>query len=223
MSARTNTPNRILEASRQLFNEKGYAATSLSEIAATVGISQGNLSYHFPAKGDLALAIIEQARARVKARRTNFQPGKIADDYVDHLRFAMSITWANRFLLRDRVHFEDKVGPAETQMIADFDELHGLLNRVADEGMFRPDCVHDLETLTRSIWVMSRYWMDYLRDVEGVTDISWANQERGMEHHFAILLPCLTEPAKQEFRDALERAKSFEQALARRDANAHAV
>ena len=213
MSSRTKTPDRILEASRKLFNKKGYAATALSEIAAAVGISQGNLTYHFPTKSDLALHIVREARSRVQARHQNLQTGAIADDYVDHLLFAMKLTWANRFLLRDRIHFEDKVGRSETHMLADFEELHALLKRVEAESMFQPGAVDNLERLTRSIWVMSRYWMDYLRDVEGLDDIRWADQERGMEHHFAILLPCLKAPAKREFRKALARAKSIEDAI----------
>ena len=213
MTARTKTPDRILEASRRLFNQKGYAATSLSEIAAAVGISQGNLTYHFPTKSDLAQRIVQEARDQVRVRHQNLQPGPIADDYVDHLLFAMKLTWSNRFLLRDRMHFQDKVGRAETLMTADFEELLSLLKRIEAESMFLPGAVEDLDRLTRSIWVMSRYWIDYLRDVEGLDDIRWADQERGMEHHFAILLPCLKAPAKREFRDALARAKSVEDAL----------
>lgn len=217
MSSRTKTPDRILEASRRLFNQKGYAATSLSEIAASVGISQGNLTYHFPSKGDLALSIVEDARARIQARRAKLKPGPIEDDYVDHLLFAMNITWANRFLLRDRIHFEEKVGAAEAQMIADFEELHDLMKRIEAEGMFRTGAVDDLLVLTRSIWVMSRYWMDYLRELEGLEDIRWADQERGIEHHFAILLPCLREPARRAFRQALDRARSAEELVQRHD------
>jgi len=208
MGARTKTPDKILEASRRLFNEKGYAATSLSEIAAAVGISQGNLTYHFPAKSDLAVRIAKDARESLRARRANERKGAIADDYVDHLVFAMGLTWANRFLLRDRAHFAEQIGPAEAELTADFRELLSLLERIEAEGSFRSDAVSDLRVLARSIWVMSRYWMDYLREFEGLTDISWADQERGIEHHFALLLPCLTAAARREFRDALERAKA---------------
>lgn len=206
MTARTTTPDRILEASRRLFNEKGYAATSLSEIAAEVGISQGNLNYHFPTKADLALRIAAEARARVRARRTALQPGKIADDYVDHLLFTMGVTWNNRFLLRDRIHFADKLGTPDAELLADFETLYALLKRVEADGMFRQGAVDDLRILTRSIWVMSRYWMDYLREFEGLKEIGWTDQERGIQHHFALLLPCLTASARREFEAALARA-----------------
>ncbi len=217
MRSRTNTPIRILEVSRKLFNDKGYAATSLSQIAAEIGISQGNLTYHFPSKSDLALGIVQALRQQMNARRERLRPGKVADDYVEHLLFAMSLTWHNRFLLRDRVHFADKIGSTETQSLADYDELHELMTRMQAEGMFRADAVEDLSVLTRSIWVMSRYWMDHLSEFEGLTDITWADQVRGIEHHFAILLPCLKGPAKTAFRDALGLAISNQDAFERRE------
>jgi len=206
MGSRTNTPERILEASRKLFNEKGYVATSLSEIAASIGISQGNLSYHFPSKSDLALEIVQALRQQMNERRDRAQPGPVADDYVDHLLFAMSLIWNNRFLLRDRVHFADKVGSVEAQSMADFQELYALMKRLQAEDMFRANAVDDLAILTRSIWVMSRYWMDHLSEFEGLVDISWEDQLRGIEHHLALLLPCLKKSAQDKFRVAVERA-----------------
>ena len=216
LSSRTKTADRILDTSRRLFNDKGYAATSISEIAVEVGISPGNLNYHFPTKSDLVVRIAKNAREAVQARRNNRQPGAIGDDYVEHLLFAMGITWTNRFLLRDRIHFADKIGTSEDEFLADFQELRGLIERIEKEGLFREGAVESVETLTRSIWVMSRYWMDYLREFEGLKDISWYDQERGAEHHFALLLPCLTDPGKTAFREALKRAMSAERALERR-------
>lgn len=200
------TVDRILDAARELFNSKGYAATSLHEIAASIGISQGNLTYHFPSKSDLAVRLQADAQEGAKARRAERQPGAIADDYVEHLLFAMNLAWNNRFLLRDRRQFADKLSHDESEFEADFDELHALLKRIEAGGLFRQDAIGDLETLTRSIWVMSRYWIDYLRDFEGREDIAWQDQERGIEHHFALLLPCLTAAARRDFRAALARA-----------------
>jgi AcrR family transcriptional regulator len=208
MSTGTSTPDRIADAGRRLFNAKGYAATSLSEIAAEVGISQGNLTYHFPTKRDLALRIEGDARKLARTRRERLRPGSIADDYVEHLLFAMNLTWNHRFLFRDRTQFGAgiDVRNPESELTADFDELHGLLKRIDAAGMFRRDAFTDLSLLTRAIWIVGRYWMDYLNEFEGRSEITWHDQERGIEHHYAVLLPCLTADAKREFRAALARA-----------------
>ena len=57
MNKGSPTRQRILDASRQLFNSRGYAKTTLAEIAAEVGIAEGNLWYHFRTKRDLVIAL----------------------------------------------------------------------------------------------------------------------------------------------------------------------
>jgi AcrR family transcriptional regulator len=210
MKTHTTTPDRILEASRRLFNDKGYATTTLTEIAADVGISQGNLTYHFPTKRDLALRLEAEARQRAQTRRANHRTGAVADDYVEHLLFAMDLTWDNRFVLRDRAQYAEElsVRQSDTELTADFNELHELIRRINEEDMFRQDIGIDLRELTRSLWIVSRYWMDYLRESEGLEKISWADQERGIQHHFAVLLPCLTASARRKFEEALNRLSS---------------
>ena len=206
MRSTSSTAAKILEAGRQLFNAKGYAATSLSDIAQSVGISKGNLSYHFPTKRELAMRLIADTRQLARDRRSTLRLGDITDDYVEHLLFAMDMTWNYRFLLRDRKEFVEELGGPKSELVADFDELFTLVQRIDAADMFRKDAVSDLEALTRSIWIVSRYWMDYLREFEGQEEISWSDQELGIRQHFAVLLPCLTASATRKFASALERA-----------------
>jgi AcrR family transcriptional regulator len=208
MADHPTTTDRILDVSRRLFNDKGYAATKLTEIASVVGISQGNLSYHFPTKRDLAMRLEAQTRERMQARWSAHRDGVVADDYVEHLLFAMNLSWENRFLLRDRAQYLEDSHAAEPDpdMAADFEELHGLVLRAEKEGLFRRDLPLDLAMLARALWIVSRYWMDHLRESEGIVRITWPDQERGVRHHFAVLLPCLTAPARRDFEAALLRA-----------------
>ena len=52
------TKNIILEASAKSFYEKGYDATSFSDIVKITGLSKGNITYHFKTKKDIVEAII---------------------------------------------------------------------------------------------------------------------------------------------------------------------
>jgi AcrR family transcriptional regulator len=54
----TETRRQILQAALDLFSAKGYAETSLREIAEKVGISKPALYYHFDSKDDLLVEII---------------------------------------------------------------------------------------------------------------------------------------------------------------------
>ncbi len=210
MSDRSTTRERILEASRELFNENGYAATPVSEIAARVGIATGNLTYHFATKRQLAEELEKRARQGLRQARTELLTGAIASDYVEILRFGMSMTWENRFLFRDRAQYHDGTrarGP-DRDMATDLELLREHLRRMSKEGMFRRDLQVDLGVLARSLFVISRYWMDHLRETDGLARVTWADQERGLQHHFAILFPFLTAAARREFETALVRLAS---------------
>jgi AcrR family transcriptional regulator len=55
-----STADRILDASEDLFAEKGYSATSLGDVADRVGIRSPSLYNHFKNKEALYLAVLER-------------------------------------------------------------------------------------------------------------------------------------------------------------------
>ena len=213
MNRPPSTRQRILEASRRLFNKKGYAATTLTEIARDVGISQGNLTYHFPTKKDLLATLKEEAQRRTQDRRSESASTSSVDDYLDKVVATTRIVWENRFLFRDKSQFEAALAVSENDpdLEADFDELYALLTRLEKDGMLRDDPGVDLATLARSLWIVSRYWMDFLLEFEGVEEVAWADQRRGLDQHFAVLFPCLRARARKQFQDALARRSTAEE------------
>lgn len=54
------TKRKIFEASMKLFAEKGYDATSIEEITATVGVAKGTLYYHFTSKEEIFNFLVEE-------------------------------------------------------------------------------------------------------------------------------------------------------------------
>jgi AcrR family transcriptional regulator len=52
------TRARILAAAWELFEERGYASTSIRDIADHVGMTKAALYYHFPAKQDILDALV---------------------------------------------------------------------------------------------------------------------------------------------------------------------
>jgi len=57
-SAAEDTRGRILDAATELFNERGYAGTSIRDIAERTGMTKGSLYYHFASKDELLYAIV---------------------------------------------------------------------------------------------------------------------------------------------------------------------
>ena len=60
------TKRKIFEASMKLFAEKGYDATSIEEITATVGVAKGTLYYHFSSKEEIFNFLVEEGMKLLK-------------------------------------------------------------------------------------------------------------------------------------------------------------
>jgi AcrR family transcriptional regulator len=58
----------ILDEAARLFREKGYAATSMRDIATAVDMLPGSLYYHFAAKEDLLVAVYEEGVRLISER-----------------------------------------------------------------------------------------------------------------------------------------------------------
>lgn len=58
------TKEKILAQALTLFNEKGVETVTTRQIALALGMSQGNLCYHFPKKETIIIALYEQLVAK---------------------------------------------------------------------------------------------------------------------------------------------------------------
>ena len=60
------TREKILETALQLFNEKGVSQVSSRAISQELGISYGNLTYHFAKKKDIVLALYSRLQKEME-------------------------------------------------------------------------------------------------------------------------------------------------------------
>jgi AcrR family transcriptional regulator len=61
VQGRAKTTRRyLLEAAAQLFDERGYAGTSISDISSRSGRTSGSIYFHYASKEKLALAVVEE-------------------------------------------------------------------------------------------------------------------------------------------------------------------
>lgn len=58
----SDTKTRILDLAESLTQQKGFNGFSYLDLAAEVGIKTSSIHYHFKAKADLALALVERHR-----------------------------------------------------------------------------------------------------------------------------------------------------------------
>lgn len=96
------TKEKILYTSLQLFNKKGLSDTSIRDIAAEMGISDGNLRYHFRTKDELVEALFDQLADDIgNELTTGAQQGLTMELMRKLLAHLMKNFYAYRFLMQD--------------------------------------------------------------------------------------------------------------------------
>lgn len=200
----------ILDASRRLFNERGYSGTTLAQFADDIGIAEGNLWYHFRNKLDLVVEIEKHVRQTSQTRLRLVSNDSLAEDYAESVVISFKHQWDHRILLRGYRQFlkDQKPIRRDPDMAAQFDRLFDLLSRMKKDGMFRRDLSVDLKELARSVWIVSRYWGDHLQEQEGLAEIRWVDQERGFLQPLSVLLTYLTSSSHRSLRSAVMAACS---------------
>jgi len=99
------TAQRIQEVALRLFAEKGYDATTLSEIASIIGIKKPSIYAHFPGKMELFLEIVKSVAHDYQMCWTDAleQAGGLpADKQLEIIFFTISNHYLNN---RDKLSF----------------------------------------------------------------------------------------------------------------------
>ncbi|HEY0779347.1 MAG TPA: helix-turn-helix domain-containing protein, partial [Gemmatirosa sp.] len=135
----------ILDAAADLLAERGYAATSMDEIAAHVGISKPTLYQHFPSKDAVAIAVMLHRLGHTKADLARAEravaEGERARPQLERvLRDALARragAWSTRVELpRSVIESAPEVGAVRRDVWA---RIGALVDRAKAEGDCRAD------------------------------------------------------------------------------------
>lgn len=170
------TRERILETSLQLFNDFGEPNVTTQLISDEMGISPGNLYYHFRNKDQIVEQLFERFEARIALEPDARLDGPEAiEDLWLYLHLMFEGIWAYRFLYRNlddivgrnrrlREHFNRIVE-------AKLEAVRRLCEGLVKAGLMqaRPE---DIRALADNVLVVATYWLNYraVRDRRGRTD-----------------------------------------------------
>lgn len=188
-----STRERVLSACRGLFNERGPGAVTTAEIAATVGINEGNLYYYFKKKEQIVLALFDQFEhdlAELGRHQMRMASDEAADE--DGLMGFFKLAWEWRFFYRDAPTLY-QIAPAlrernKAVATASHEAGRALLQRMVERGRLRasPEAI---ERLVVNTWIVSTFWIEYLQVTKGVTRITRKHLEAGYEQVQALYGP----------------------------------
>lgn len=159
------TRQRILDTTLALYNERGEPRVSTSLIAAELGISAGNLHYHFRRKDELSAALLDQFVAEFDALLP--PPGWRADDVEDawlllHLLF--EALWRYRFLFRDLSGIMARDRRAAHRLATVFERAvgaaRGICLGLVEQGVMTATGA-EIDALAGNMAVVSLYWLSF--------------------------------------------------------------
>ncbi|MBD3892386.1 TetR/AcrR family transcriptional regulator [Hydrogenophaga sp.] len=201
------TAERILELTLERFNRLGEPNVSTTLIAAELGISPGNLYYHYPAKEELINALFgrfESALAHLLATADGVR--NVEDAWV-FLHSLFETIWAYRFLYRDLNDLLCKNRLLETHFQAVLKNktraMRHLLAGLSRHAALDIDAAA-VEPTARCMVVLLTYWLsfEYVRDPRRALEPEHAQQAmlRGAEHVLSLLLPYLRSEQRQHLQ-----------------------
>jgi TetR/AcrR family transcriptional repressor of nem operon len=143
ITATSDTATRILDVAEELVQTRGLNAMSYADVSSRVGITNASLHYHFPAKADLAAALVDRYSERFFAALEQIEA--TTDDAGDRLRAYVDIYGA--VLARGRMclcgmlasDFDTLPGAVQERVSEFFERSYVWLEHVIDEGVARGD------------------------------------------------------------------------------------
>jgi AcrR family transcriptional regulator len=185
-----------------LFNERGTAAVSTNHIAEAMGISVGNLYYHYRNKEDVIRAIFDRMMASWE--EMSVLPHDRAPTLTDLQRIlekTFSVLWEYRFFYREFVALMRR-DPELGRRYRDVRErglanTEVLLKNFVESGVLRkPEDPTALLKLARTFWLIAEFWLPFVE--MGEERVGPERLQEGVDLMMQILKPYMTEEALAE-------------------------
>jgi AcrR family transcriptional regulator len=203
------TAERILEVTLALFNRLGEPNVSTTAISAELGISPGNLYYHYPAKDELINTLFGRYEAALDELLGAADGVANVEDAWLFFHMLFELIWQYRFLYRDlndllsnnrrlEKHFQFVLQNKSRAVRA---VLGGLTRK-------SPGCIEarEADAVATAMVVVLTYWLsfEYVREPRKALEPEGAHAAllRGAFHVLSLLLPYL-EPSEREHLHAL--------------------
>ncbi len=194
------TRDKIIETALNLFNEKGTKGVTTNHIAKALGISPGNLYYHFRNKEDIIRAIFEQMDAYgleqyglILEKHPPGTPEAMEQTFIMIQRF----NWRYRFfkreltaLIMDDHLLRERFQRTHHAMLAIV--RHSIDSSIA-HGLIKPQTERERALFTEEIWLVTLFWLNYLE--VGGEEVDAATLQRGVDLMRNMLRPHMTAEA----------------------------
>ena len=194
------TAERILEVTLELFNRFGEPNVSTTLISAELGISPGNLYYHYPAKDELINSLFDRYEKALNELLNASDSVRDVEDAWFFMHTLFELIWQYRFLYRDLNDLLSKNRRLETHfqwvLKNKTRSVKAMLDSLNRTGAMRIDS-REMDATSTSMVVVLTYWLsfEYVRDPRNALEPGSAQSAllRGAHHVLSLLTPYLEE------------------------------
>ena len=193
------TKDRVLDTATVLFNEATTGEVSTNHIAEAVGISSGNLYYHYPNKEAIIRAILERmfnAFGDVWVLPTDREV--TLKDVQNTMTQLFGVLWRFRFFYREQLALmrRDPILAARHQQMQmqRIGEQEQFFLRFVEDSVFKvPEDPSHFRAIITACWVIANNWLSFVETSgEAVEPVQL---ERGVDLILRVMEPYLSEAA----------------------------
>ena len=203
----TDTRERIADAALALFNAEGTPAVSTRHVAARLGISPGNLYYHFGNKEEIVLHLYERIEAELQAiLAPPARDARTFEEVLGYLDAIFTHLWEFRFFYRDL-----------NSLLRDVPGLKERYRRLAERVLARSRAIFaemverdwmvasddHLDLLVTNAWIVLTRWFTHRQVVERRRTIQASDVREGIRHLVALFSPLLRMPQRRQIERLL--------------------
>ncbi len=174
MKRSMDTRRRILETAIRLFNEKGTKAVTTNHIAAAMGISPGNLYYHFRSREDIIRAILDlmdecgfEAARRVASEATS----ESLEGLERRFQVIQEINWRFRFFKRELPALIMNDPALKKRFRKSHDAILFMITdsirRAVEAELLKKMDDKEMDLLAHELWLVILFWLNYL-EISGI-------------------------------------------------------
>lgn len=202
MVEKMKTKDRILLTSLNLFNERGLSQVTLRTIAKEMGISQGNLNYHFKKRQDIIKALYLQLVDRMDSIFNNMLAIEIGIPLVFQSNAAMIEAFLDyKFFMLDFVQImrENKDIHQHFLQLQDIrrQQFEGIVLLLQKQDLVRKEEFEgEFDNLQKRMSIVGDFWISSSE----ILDPDHSNQALEYRNILSeFIYPYLTPKGKKEF------------------------
>jgi len=205
-----DTRERISDAALSLFNADGSHAVSTRHVAAAIGISPGNLYYHFANKEEIVLDLYERIEAHLLGIVAPLQdPAPAFDDVLAYLDRIFGHLWEFRFFYRDLTTLLQEV-PGLKERYRGLSERVRANARQIFASMVKAGWMdaseEQIDLLATNAWIVLSHWFTHWQVTARRKSLQSADIHEGIRHLVALFSPLLKLPQRRQVQRLLEQS-----------------